>query len=358
MKRLMREALELKDPTSDYFAQPLSDNLFEWHFTVRGPSDTEFDGGIYHGRIILPTDYPMKPPHIIVLTPNGRFETGKKICLSISGHHPESWQPSWSIRTALLAIIGFMPTPGQGTIGSLDYPKSERVKLAKKSVSFICKECCSDSDSTGFCKPVSTLLKDPDPEGNKTSQEVDDIKKMVMLGAKSEGETNKVETKQEIYIRKRKEASAKMQQKFREKLLARTPQLVKQVEQQQQLKSKPTSRLGSAAAATPGSAGDASATAAAATSSSPANRDGPSQAGQQPARTADHQQLLPPRGGDDGSGGSYIVEILIALIVIVIAAVFYRRSVFFQRLLFGTSSGAGGSSVPSTTNHENELFDN
>ena len=68
VKRLMREAQELKEATSDYFAQPLSDNLFEWHFTVRGPADTEFEGGIYHGRIILPTNYPMKPPHIIVLT--------------------------------------------------------------------------------------------------------------------------------------------------------------------------------------------------------------------------------------------------------------------------------------------------
>ena len=66
--------------------------------------------------------------------PNGRFETGKKICLSISGYHPETWQPSWSIRTALLAIIGFMPTPSKGTIGSLDYPPEERKKLAKKSL--------------------------------------------------------------------------------------------------------------------------------------------------------------------------------------------------------------------------------
>jgi ubiquitin-conjugating enzyme E2 J1 len=32
----------------------------------------------------------------------------------------------------LLAIIGFMPTPGQGAIGSLDYPADERKKLAKK----------------------------------------------------------------------------------------------------------------------------------------------------------------------------------------------------------------------------------
>ena len=68
--------------------------------------------------------------------PNGRFEVGKKICLSISGHHPETWQPSWSIRTALLAIIAFMPSPGQGTIGSLDYTADERRALARRSRSW------------------------------------------------------------------------------------------------------------------------------------------------------------------------------------------------------------------------------
>lgn len=32
----------------------------------------------------------------LYLQPNGRFEVGKKICLSISAYHPETWQPSWS----------------------------------------------------------------------------------------------------------------------------------------------------------------------------------------------------------------------------------------------------------------------
>ncbi|GJQ79060.1 hypothetical protein Trydic_g216 [Trypoxylus dichotomus] len=130
VKRLMREAMELAEATEEYHACPLEDNLFEWHFTVRGPPGTEFDGGLYHGRILLPTQYPMQPPNIILLTPNGRFEVNKKICLSISGYHPESWQPSWSIRTALLALIAFMPTPAAGTVGSLDYTPEER-KLAE-----------------------------------------------------------------------------------------------------------------------------------------------------------------------------------------------------------------------------------
>ena len=30
-----------------------------------------------------------------VFQPSGRFETHKKICLSITGFHPESWQPAW-----------------------------------------------------------------------------------------------------------------------------------------------------------------------------------------------------------------------------------------------------------------------
>jgi len=37
----------------------------------------------------------------------------------MSSHHPEAWQPSWSVRTAIVALIAFMPTPGQGALGSL-----------------------------------------------------------------------------------------------------------------------------------------------------------------------------------------------------------------------------------------------
>lgn len=64
----MREAQELREATEEYFASPLEDNLFEWHFTVQGPPSTDFEGGVYHGRILLPPEYPMKPPNIILLT--------------------------------------------------------------------------------------------------------------------------------------------------------------------------------------------------------------------------------------------------------------------------------------------------
>ncbi|CAL0300964.1 unnamed protein product [Lupinus luteus] len=134
VKRILQEVKEMQsNPSHDFMSLPLEENIFEWQFAIRGPSDTEFDGGIYHGRIQLPAEYPFKPPSFMLLTPNGRFETLTKICLSISNHHPEHWQPSWSVRTALVALIAFMPTNPNGALGSLDYKKEDRCALAIKS---------------------------------------------------------------------------------------------------------------------------------------------------------------------------------------------------------------------------------
>ena len=171
VKRLMREAQELHKATSEYSAKPLDDNLFEWHFTFRGPEGSEYEGGFYHGRIILPPEYPMKPPSIMLLNPNGRFELNKKICLSISGYHPESWRPSWSIRTAILAIIGFLPTKGEGAIGSLDYTPEERRLLARKSRSYFCP-CCGLVSDLLLSKDASCDNDQPMDDKEKQDREL------------------------------------------------------------------------------------------------------------------------------------------------------------------------------------------
>lgn len=50
------------------FGLCFQENIFEWQFAIRGPSDTEFEGGIYHGRIQLPAEYPFQPPSFMLLT--------------------------------------------------------------------------------------------------------------------------------------------------------------------------------------------------------------------------------------------------------------------------------------------------
>jgi len=142
IKRIREDVKELRrHPSNRYYAAPLEDDLFEWHFTIRGPNDTPFEHGVYHGRIILPVQYPFKPPNIVFLTKNGRFEAGAKICLSISAHHPEAWQPAWGIRTMLEALISFLPSPGSGAIGALEWTDEERRHLAEHSYDFVCSHC-------------------------------------------------------------------------------------------------------------------------------------------------------------------------------------------------------------------------
>lgn len=167
IKRILADVREIsRHPSPRYFAAPLEENLFEWHFTIRGPAGSDFEGGVYHGRILLPPEYPFKPPNIIFLTKNGRFEVGTKICLSISAFHEETWQPAWGIRTMLEAIISFLPTPGGGAIGALDWTREERQALAKQSVSFTCAQCCPAAPGTSGLPPVSSLLPQASTEGS------------------------------------------------------------------------------------------------------------------------------------------------------------------------------------------------
>lgn len=56
----------------------------------------------------------------------------KIFSLSLSLSLPSFLLPFLPVRTALIAIIGFMPTKGEGAIGSLDYTPEERRALAKK----------------------------------------------------------------------------------------------------------------------------------------------------------------------------------------------------------------------------------
>ena len=142
LRRIQADIRELSlDPSDQYTAAPLEHDMFEWHFTIRGAPETDFAGGIYHGRILLPPEYPLKPPHIVFLTPSGRFETNTKICLSFSAFHPELWQPAWGIRLILEALISFLPTPADGAVGALDWTGPERQKLAQQSKQWCCPQC-------------------------------------------------------------------------------------------------------------------------------------------------------------------------------------------------------------------------
>jgi ubiquitin-conjugating enzyme E2 J1 len=153
VKRLLKEFKEIESakrehPEDDVFdVHPLADSFLCWHFTLEGPADSVYTGGRFHGRIDFPPDYPFAPPSVYFLTPNGRFDTHVKICLSFTGFHPETWQPAWGVRTMLLALREHFLVEDKGSIGYLNYPEQERQTLARRSRQSSCSEC-------GFnCRP-------------------------------------------------------------------------------------------------------------------------------------------------------------------------------------------------------------
>lgn len=176
----MKEAAELSASSpsaSPHFeAHPVSDSdLFEWHFTLAGPpAPSPYANGIYHGRISLPPQYPLRPPMFRFLTPSGRFQVNQEICLSISGHHEESWQPAWGIRLALTAIRSFMDGDAKGQLGGVEANIETRRELARRSRSWRCETCGSRTNEETMREwrdMCSAKGVNVDEEGNETIPE-------------------------------------------------------------------------------------------------------------------------------------------------------------------------------------------
>ena len=152
LDRLRKEFLQLsKTPLEHILAAPRESNLLEWHYVIEGAKGSCYEGGMYHGIVTFPPSYPFKPPSIQMLTPNGRFKTHTRLCLSMSDFHPESWNPMWSVGTILMGLLSFFleATPTHGSIITTDAFKR---KAALESLAFNCR------DKT-FCELFPALVE-------------------------------------------------------------------------------------------------------------------------------------------------------------------------------------------------------
>ena len=86
VRKLKREygRLEAEPVHKGISVRPLESNFLHAHFLLSGEvfHDTPYEGGVYHGVLQFPKEYPFKPPSIIMRTPSGRFNPNNKICFS------------------------------------------------------------------------------------------------------------------------------------------------------------------------------------------------------------------------------------------------------------------------------------
>jgi ubiquitin-conjugating enzyme E2 J2 len=57
-----------KEPVPHILARPSHSDIREWHYVLEGSEGTPFEGGVYHGKIKFPEEYPFKPPGIRFLS--------------------------------------------------------------------------------------------------------------------------------------------------------------------------------------------------------------------------------------------------------------------------------------------------
>lgn len=139
-KRLKMDRLQLaKDPVPYIVAEPLPSNILEWHYVVMGPPASLYTGGYYHGKLVFPKEYPFKAPSIYMLTPNGRFKTSTRLCLSISDFHPDTWNPGWSVSTILTGLLSFM-LETSATLGSIETTDKMKSIYARDSGAYNLKD--------------------------------------------------------------------------------------------------------------------------------------------------------------------------------------------------------------------------
>ena len=111
MKRLIKEINDIqKDPPIYISAGPVNENLFEWEALLVGPKDTPYEDGCFVLEILIPHDYPIKPPNVIFKTkifhPN--INHNGNICLDIL---KTNWSPSLTISKILLSICSLLNDP-------------------------------------------------------------------------------------------------------------------------------------------------------------------------------------------------------------------------------------------------------
>jgi ubiquitin-conjugating enzyme E2 J2 len=137
MKRLAGDIKMLhKDPLEFIEARPDDKDFLTWYFLVKGPDFSDYKGGYYIGKIMHNPEYPFKPPDFMMLTPNGRFMDGHKICLSNSSYHSSEWSALWNIKSILTGFLSIMLDDVDNGISHIHSSKEERAYLAKTSIEY------------------------------------------------------------------------------------------------------------------------------------------------------------------------------------------------------------------------------
>jgi len=212
-KRLRNELKDLKKNKLE-FAQAVQDESdnFLFYFLLRGDDDSDYKGGYYIGKIMLPHSFPENPGDFMMLTPNGRFTPDAKICLTNSAYHKENWTPSWTIKSMLIGFLSVFLSDAEHGISHIKESPAVRRKYAQKSVEFnltkynkIFKQFDQFVNPDGSLKSgdeIKQCIKDSEKPKIKNNESV--VNEPTKKNIDHKNNVNNVASKQDIKLKKTK----------------------------------------------------------------------------------------------------------------------------------------------------------
>ena len=139
VRRLTAELKNLENqPDQWFYTRPLPHNILEWHFTVRGPLASDFEGGFFHGILRLPANYPYKGPQIVFTSETGRFVKDVDIVPTI---FELMWTPALTIQVIMHSVVSAFTESAEGCPTALEATPEERQAIARESLEFFCPDC-------------------------------------------------------------------------------------------------------------------------------------------------------------------------------------------------------------------------
>jgi ubiquitin-conjugating enzyme E2 D/E len=101
------------NPPDNISAGPINDNdIFHWEAVITGPEETDYKDGVFLLDIIIPPQYPYKPPYCKFKTkiwhPNISPDSGS-ICITTLKE--KYWNPSMTISDILYTIMLLLYKP-------------------------------------------------------------------------------------------------------------------------------------------------------------------------------------------------------------------------------------------------------
>ena len=155
-RRIQRDVRKLeRDPPDLVLGFGLQAKSKWLRVALQGPPETPYDRGVYIVQIDIPAHYPHKAPKIKVLTPSGRFETQKQICVDgLTSMHEESWNPLQTFNSICIAFVSFMSEDVVGYAG-IKRSAAERRALPARSDAF--------NEEAGLYKGLKWIRDKPAP---------------------------------------------------------------------------------------------------------------------------------------------------------------------------------------------------